>query len=385
MLFGKNERAFAFTDGQYITASALHDLLGDSLSAEICDASFGSPEIRTFTLSYNGPVTVSGSTSLSIPDGWTALQYSVFAPNLVNNPAYITVDFSPFFSVSDTFQFHGFVAVGGSGASWTTAIPPYQSPQWRAHVAGSAVTFEGVEGDTLTAVRLLQSGNYSHYFHTVSADVAQNSAFDFSSVRVTFSDVHADSGNLYVLIGCPYVSPDAVPESGTIATTVSTASTSSESGGGGIIIDGIISAITGLIDSIIALFVPSLSVIQDWFSDVGDLLSDIWPDFDLIGYEAEILSIFDSTAGHTAVLSIPDIVVPVGSGSVTLLSARDVDVFANNPTINIGGTAMTLQVLIKTVFNWIFTAMFISTVLNKFRSIFAGGEVYTTSVEGDRA
>lgn len=378
LFVGSSVEASALSEGRYLTQQETLELFGQSLDITYWN---GTEYVQT-TASYQRPAVCSSDISDYVHDGLNGLFYAFSSGSSINNPDYLSVQLQPQWTISDTFQLHCVLAVGLSVGS--VASPPFPQPKWVWHVSGTRQVFET---SSISGVLPLLSYNdgwiRSGLF--VEVDYTSQTSFSASSIEGQFWGCLSE-GAVGVFVGCPYVSSDSSVATGTITTTSATTSTSYEPGGDagflGSLLQAVISAILGLLDGLVGLFVPSVQVVQDFFAGLSDLIADLWPEFDFSTYEERILSCFESSTG-SAVLRIPDISVPVGGGSYTILSGRVVDIFEHNPTFTLVNTSYTLQTFIKAFFNMLFTGKFVNVVLNKFRSIIAGGEVYVTSVGGD--
>lgn len=201
-----------------MTAQEALDVFGSQISAQYFDGS----DYVDCTFSYDSVQSVTSidsTASYQFGVGAQFLRYYCFlsAGTVQQNPAYITFDIKPTYSILNTTQIHSFIALSSRLRVGTT----YQSPSWDWSVGGSTVHLEN---------RDLSSGAGSGYYASLYGGGVTNAVFvpfDYSSAsmtsaysyRATFSGNYGmgDNSNRYALcIGIPYIDNNATGATGTL-------------------------------------------------------------------------------------------------------------------------------------------------------------------------
>lgn len=216
--------------------------------------------------------------------------YCFLSPGTVQqNPAYITFDISPTYSIMNTSQIHTFIAL----SSRLSISNAYQSPSWDWSVGGSTVHLENndcISFGSTTRARLFADGVSNASF--VPFDFSSASTTSGYSFRATFSGNYGmtDNSNRYALcIGLPYISSDASGATGTLPpessgtdinvnVNVDMSETNEKLDEQTGILQSIKQGIQGIFDTIknalVSVFVPDSDFMDDFKDDMQDLLSD---------------------------------------------------------------------------------------------------------------
>lgn len=201
-----------------MTAQEALEVFGSQISAQYFDGS----DYVDCTFSYDSVQSVTSidsTASYQFGVGAQFLRYYCFlSPGTVQqNPAYITFDIKPTYSILNTTQIHSFIALSSRLRVGTS----YQSPSWDWSVGGSTVHLEN---------RDLSSASGSGYYASLYGGGVTNAVFvpfDYSSAqmtsaysyRATFSGNYGmgDNSNRYALcIGIPYIDNNATGATGTL-------------------------------------------------------------------------------------------------------------------------------------------------------------------------
>lgn len=385
ILSNVSDSACALSEGRYLTESETLSLFGNSFEVTYYN---GSDYVST-TASYNSVGTVSSSISEYVHSGLNGLVYtfSVFFPggSAVNNPDYISIDISPYWSVYDTYQIHSVIAAGGWGQ--TIAVPPFHSPQWRWHIDGAVQTFEGEPvGGVLPNLEFLQQG-WPRSAPFVEMSYTSQTAFSCSSIRATFWGSLSDA-TMFIFVGFPYVSQDSSAATGTIATTTATSQTETTANTGndmnetngllGDILDVIAGWLSGVADVIRGLFVPSIEYITDWLARLRLLFINAFGASTFDEIFSDLLDDIEGVSSGSAVLHFPDLTF----NNSVICYGQDVDMasFGSMCSVTFAGSSYSLLQCIKMGFNLLATALFVNTFRNKWRALIHG-ETYVEHID----
>ena len=255
------------------------------------------------TATYTGGTRTLQDSVGQYPAGAECLQYTAPVTNLSINPAYITLQINPQYSIFDTTQLHTAIFVYSTSSA---ACPPYQTPDWRWTISGSESIFYG-ELDSEYNIKSADVGSDRCFY--IPVDFSQQSTFAASSVRCTFcAPVSVYNGYLYFYIAPPYLSSDAFGQNGSTS-SVTTVSTSSSSGSGGQSVDmtqtnGILSAIQSginglaqaILDGLAYLFVPregyfdglinQLRARFSWYTSIENAFNALYTSFSNTNFDS---------------------------------------------------------------------------------------------------
>ena len=267
--------------GRYLTVNETREFIGSSFEVTY----FNGSDYVTTTATYDSSTTFLSETSEN-PSGFftgsTWLRYRMTMTGINSSPAYVTVHCEPSYSLFDTEYIYTCFAlsrVTNQGIS-TSA---YQSPNSDWYVAGSNMNFsnrsESSAGSGVYAFLSLASGAQCSYIPIVHRSQSTFSAY---SIDAEFSGGFPAVASFYVM--CPYVSDSASGASGTFVSTSGSGSGSSGSGTDinvnidmsetNSILDVIKNGIVGLADTLVHVFVPTSEQIEDFHSDLVQLLDD---------------------------------------------------------------------------------------------------------------
>lgn len=252
---------FTYYNGsQYVDAVATYD------SSDICTAE-------------------TSENPAGFPVGATFLRYRFQANNINSSPNYITFRITPTYSIFDTEYLYTCFAVTKYTAQ-NVSSSAYQSPNSDWFISGSNINFAN-RNETAA-----DSGSYAYLnFQNLNAlyvPIVHRQQNTFSAYAVDFeaSGGVANLGYFYVM--CPYVSGAAFGQSGTFVTSGGSGGGSSVSGTGtdinvnvdvdmsetNSLLDIIKNGIVGLADTLVHVFVPTSEQIEDFHSDLVQLLDD---------------------------------------------------------------------------------------------------------------
>ena len=286
------------SDGNFLSVSDTLSIFGDTINCKV----YRNGEYITVPLYYtNNPNLVSGSiqsvdsdsTFDSVAAGRPVICYeSSSIQSATVDPAYITLDISPTYSIFGTYQIHTFIACQTQS---DVSAAAYTSPSWDWVVNGSGVHVENSttksNGSYLsTLTRQVGSSNYQKYTF-VPFDFNSQSEITGYSVRAVFYGNNWGNNKIRILLGCPYVSSGAQGSAGAVYQTTA----SGGSGGGSssteinVNVDVDMSETNGLLDSMLdwfgdffsdlwdfvdGLFVPSEGFFDNWVDEIIDTLTD---------------------------------------------------------------------------------------------------------------
>ena len=239
----------ALSGGRYLTPSETVDIIGDSLQVTYYDGS----EMLTTSAVYVGADSAHSVDALYqqtdyLQTGLTTIVYK-FAGSVVNDPQYISIDFSPVFALLDVEQVHTVCGVSCTGNDVSTT--PWSTPQWIWTCAGEHTVFSG-RADYGLHYRCELTTTFApgELFDYVPVDWVHQGETSAFSQRAVFSYAQpAIDGYYYIVFGVPYISYD-----GSIDTISGTTSTSTTTTGGGSVdlseTNGLIGGVLAFIESI---------------------------------------------------------------------------------------------------------------------------------------
>ena len=266
-----------------LTPAETRALVGDSIPAQYYDGS----AMVDFTFSYGGTVTlgnpfVDGSPSLTFSAGDSVIWYSAqVSPNL--NPQYITVDVRPRYSFFDTEIIQ---QMCGLTTDVIPGVSAYSPPSWRWHTSYSGdliIENQMTANSAYYAICDVPINNANRHFTFIDCSFSQQSDFSAYSDRALFYGNSAVSGWMYFIVSCPTISDTSTMASGTdigsgsgagggdvnVSVTVDMEETNS-------ILTTISGLLSGLVDGIKNLFIPTQQDITDFKTGLDTLLSDIF-------------------------------------------------------------------------------------------------------------
>ena len=350
--------------GHYLTVQETRDIIGSTIPFTYYN---GSTYVES-TASYGGYFTCTEEISEN-PCGFVAgstFLYYTCSNNANNNVQHITFHMEPTYSIFDTeyiytaFGLYGPINISSS----------YQSPSSDWYISGSNVHFENsneTSSDSGYLARIRFTGNYASYIPIVHRSQSTFSAY---SIDADFCG-NAGWSPMYFVVMCPYVSGDAFGQSGTFVTSGGSGGGSSVSGTGtdinvnvdvdmsetNSLLDSIKNGIVGLADTLVHVFVPTSEQIEDFHSDLVQLLDDT---FSGQSETADALdAVKDSISNATPVdyLTFPG--VTVGSFSIPQQNVNLVPLPELLPYIKLG-------------FDFLATCLFINLVRLKIDEVLHG-------------
>lgn len=251
-------------NGHMMTVQEAATLFGQSFEVSYLD---NSGVYRTSSAVYQGSETIIDLNGFTDDAGYLVigrdfLFYRMYdnAYGLNTQPQNITVRLKPQYSVFDTEYIYTAIAVLSAANDQSTSIAAYNSPVWSWIWNGNVVNFDSVsiaENDVLPHLNFSGKGSYS--FDFVRAYMSSQGTTSGSSIEATFDHVRSwsSSADVFIMIGCPYISSGASGASGTIATTAATTATTApavdlgETNG---LLGGIASAISNLFNKVTNIF-----------------------------------------------------------------------------------------------------------------------------------
>ena len=267
-----------------MTVAETRQFIGDHINFTYYNGSQYVDAVAT----YNTSVQCTAETSenpAGFPVGATFLQYNFQASGINSSPNYITFRITPSYSIFDTEYLYTCFAVTKYTAQ-NVSSSAYQSPNSDWFIGGSNINFAN-RNETAS-----NSGSYSYLSFTslqaLYVPIVHRQQNTFSAYAVDFeaSGGVASLGYFYVM--CPYVSGAAFGQSGTFASTFGSGGGTSVSGTGtdinvnvdvdmsetNSLLDIIKNGIVGLADTLVHVFVPTQTQIQDFHDDLIDILDD---------------------------------------------------------------------------------------------------------------
>lgn len=343
--------------GRFMTTQECLDTFGSSFPVTYFD---GTDFVET-TASYQNVTTLGDIPSVAQTDyiqaGRSVLAYS-FQGSISSSPEQIQIDISPQYSLFDIDQLHTIIMTP-AGATYTT---PYTSPQWVWMFGGVRTVFEGLSSSN--EMYRVPVGNTLCLYAPV--DWESQSLTSGYSVRAVFSSgsLTPINGSYWIYIGVPYVTDNFSGSNGTPSSSSGTTGNInvnvdlSETNS---ILDDVKDAITGIWSGITGVFVPSSQYIDDWKSDITDLLDDSF------GRYSEVDDLLDD---------VKDSIIGAAPSSDIALPAVSI------PNTSLQFQARTWHVIpegwsfivdyIKFGFDILFTCLFVNTVRQRLRTIIHG-------------
>ena len=272
--------AAALSGGKYLTPSETVAILGNSLEITYYDGS----DYQTTTAVYVGADVAGGVDTMYqqtdyLQSGLATIIYK-FSGSVVNDPNYISVDFSPLFALLDVDQVHTVLGITATGSDISTS--PWSTPQWIWTCAGERTVFSG-RADYGLHYRCQLSDTFAHgeLYDYIPVDWVHQGSTSAFSQRAVFSYAQpAQDGFYYLSFGCPYIS-----DLGSIDTISGTTGTTSSGSTGTVIVNvdmeetntllgGIADILSGIVDGVKGLFIPSQNALSTFVNAVDTLLHE---------------------------------------------------------------------------------------------------------------
>lgn len=211
----------AYSDGAYIVTSDFLNMIGTEIEFEYYNGS----DYSTSVFRYVNTITNGGFEALDSSYSYISSQpFLLFRcdtpSDLSFDPTAITVKLDPIYSIIDTEQINTWIALSASGPVSSDA---YQSSTWDWYYSdvGSVRHSSPEYTQSWTSARW----NNSYFVFIPAMHVSQSVGSGYASTA-RFYGAKGSYFNQYMFlaIGVPYVSADAVASSGTFVTTGSTSS-----------------------------------------------------------------------------------------------------------------------------------------------------------------
>lgn len=285
-----------------LTPTETRALIGDTISGSY----FNGSAYVAIDFVYSGTSSIASvsSDSACLPTvGDTVLIYTHSGSITVGTSnSYIQVDLQPEYSFFDTDEIHQYLGVS---TGIPVSVQTFQSPMWRWFLSsqGDKAFYNDAEtvagSGTRANFKTVQDANMGFTF--VDADYVSQSTFSGYSYRAMFYGNTAKSGHVYLAVSCPVVSDASsmasgtgnVTTSGTGGTTVNVDLTQTNS-----LLGTIADLISGLIDGIVAIFIPDEADLLDWLDAMHDMLREHFGSF--IDAMTIIDDVFDAVHGDSA-------------------------------------------------------------------------------------
>lgn len=311
----------ALSGGSYLTPTEARQVFGESLSVTFFD---GSDYVDT-TASYFGKYAIQSVFSENIYDsvyvGAEALVYQVNISATTNtNVSYVTVRARPRYSIIGTTQLHTWIGC----VSNATISTVYQSPAWDWTI-GHFENSDLAEANSGTHAYLRLGGSVYSF---VPVDYTSQSEFSTYCTDATFFG-NATTGGLFIAIGIPYIDSSSTAESGTAVSGGSGGSGGSsgtsvnvnvnvdmdETNG---LLEGIQNTLSGIVNGIKNLFIPSAESLDIFKSNMEDLLeAHLGGLYEAVEILESIWTQFQSTQAKQSIV-IPAVDIPLAGVNLPL-------------------------------------------------------------------
>lgn len=264
-----------------------------------------------------------------------------FSGSVVNDPNYVSVDFSPLFALLDVDQVHTVLGITATGSDISTS--PWTTPQWIWTCAGERTVFSG-RADYGLHYRCQLSDTFAHgeYYDYIPVDWVHQGSTSAFSQRAVFSYAQpAQDGYFYLAFGCPYIT-----DLGSIDTISGTTGTTSSNSSGTVIVDvdleetntlldGILDVLGGVVSGIGGLFIPDEHVFSDFWDDLELAIYDkLDPLYTVVVQIDRVFTNIRDTGAGTH-FHIDGVTFPVGGGQYMTLGNWDVPIVPDIPGNNL--------------------------------------------------
>lgn len=278
----------ALSGGKFLTQQESLEMFGRQITGRYYDGTqYVDTVFNYVTDDAIGELYVDSSYSGDIvARGVEGLVYSANNISVNTNPSAITFDLHPEISVLNTQQIHTVIGLSGGGSISNTV---YNPPRWEWVINGLTTVYQAQGGAGPSYPQYWPSfqGYGQYYYSFVRADYTANSDISGYSLRASFYGNSVAGGNYLLFIAYPYVSNNAVGQSGTLASgsgSVTTTGTTTTTGNEtdltetnsllGSIKQGIENLANSILNGLKNLFIPSETFMTEWKDDMSDELED---------------------------------------------------------------------------------------------------------------
>lgn len=276
--------ARAYSDGAYIVTSDFLNMIGTEIEFEYYNGSgYVTSVFRYVNTQANGGFEALDS-SYSYISSQPFLLFRCDTPSdLSYDPTAITVKLDPIYSIIDTEQINTWIALSASGPVSSDA---YQSSTWDWYYSdvGSVRHTSPEYSQSWTSGRW----NNSYFLFIPAMHVSQSVGSGYASTARFYGAKGSYYGQyMFLAIGVPYVSTDAIASSGTFAPAETTTPGTGTDINVNVNVDmtetngilsgikqGIDNIVTGILNGLKALFIPSDDFMDEFKSDMEDLAED---------------------------------------------------------------------------------------------------------------
>lgn len=332
------DAAAALTNGRYLTPTESRDIFGSEISGKYYNGS----EYVDCTFTYNTTATLYGVNTAGLTGDYLNANstYLIYTAQFTANTAvqYITVEVQPTYSIFDTTQIHSCIALSAGTSNASSPATPsstFQSPSWDWIIGGSSVHLENsdtISGGGKKAGIDFKLNSVHTWFSFVQLDFTSQSSISGYSLAADFYGNSAVGGKYYLAIGCPYVDSSSTASNGTFTTAPAGVSGDinvnvdvdmTETNG---LLGTIADLLSGLLDGIQGLFVPSQNFVINWKDQLVQLLWDTFGPYDFL--HTELLDLITDIMGEGTIQAVEFPAINVPHTSFTL-PARSVPLIPN--------------------------------------------------------
>lgn len=324
--------------GKFLTAEEIHNIVGDTITGRYYDGT----SYVDIIYNYLRIETITGlmqhTSSDIVTSGKTVCVYSAPISNVNLDPDYITFDLYPEYTIQDTSFIYTFI---GHSMSSGISSSVYSPPRWEWNLNGRTTVFQDANllNPNQTEYAHFQT-NSNRYYTYAECNYSSNLATSGYSLRASFYGAsQRNQVTACLAIGVAYISDSGSGQSGTLPVGVTTAPTTNVTVNVNVdvdmtetnsLLDHILGGISGLIDGIKGLFVPSQEDLVNWRNDVVDMLEDTFTGVPQLE-ETMIDTIEDLiNVNSVSVLEFPGIAPPGADGRpIQIVGARDVSLKPN--------------------------------------------------------
>lgn len=359
-----------------LTPTDTRTLVGDTIPAKY----YNGTDYVDFNFVYGGSTTVDsfaylGDYTPMLHQGDNVIWYSAHVSPSAN-PQYITVDINPQYSFFDTDLVQMSCGCGVRNGT-TISSASFSSPSWRwtTSYSGAIILENMAQSNGVRAmIDLIINGSHRG-FTFVDADLTNNGAtFSAYSYRACFyGNTAVSTGDLYFFVSCPVISDDSTMASGTFGTTTSGSGSSgdvnvtvdvdmSETNG---LLETIAGLLSGLVNGIKDLFIPSQQDIEDFKTALDTLMQDkfgaFWASQSLLRQAVSQLGSIQMRES----IRFPGVTIDVGDNQTFTLAAQDVPL---NPASG-NATWSTFLESVRLAFDIVSTLLVINMLKDKLQYI----------------
>lgn len=369
-------------DGHMMTVQESAALFGQSFDVTYLDSS---GVLRSSSAVYSGSTYITEMNGYVDDAGYLNtgrefLFYRMYDASYALNtqPQNVTVRLNPQYSIFDTEYIYTAIAVMSANSDQSTSLAAYDSPVWRWVWNGNIVNFDSVSianNDVLPHLNF--DGKGSQSFDFVRAYMSSQATTSGSSIEATFDHVQSWSvgADVFIMVGCPYISSSAYGGSGTLDTSGSVTTTTQinvnvdvdldeTNGLLGSIYQGISNFVSGILTGIQNFFIPSHDDITNFKNSLESSLTQhfgpLFTSRQLITSAFQNLD--DLTVSNSFVVPQIDVPVRVSSNGTVL----DTQSFFGN-TVELRPQYAKLHVLydsLEILINMIMTLWTVNTLRN---------------------